>query len=78
MREPLLLVLPHTVHVHRVREIVPDEKLVFPVRDGSLTNHDPTEQARTEVETSQAFGQKLPMISRPPQRMLFSRENLIL
>ena len=45
-----------TVHVHRIKEIVPDEKLNFPIRDGSLKNPDLSEQARREVEASRILG----------------------
>ena len=45
-----------TVYVHRVKEIVPDDKLNLPIRGGSLKNSDPSEQARHEVEASTILG----------------------
>ena len=38
------------------QKIAPDEKLNFPIRDGSLKNPDPSEQARHEVEASNVIG----------------------
>ena len=53
---------------------MPEEKIFFPLRDGPLTNHDPTEQARKEVDTSQVFGKLSDDLAPTPEDVVFERE----
>ena len=49
-------------YVHRVKEIMHDGKLVFPVKDGTLLPADPVDRANAKVEGSTVLqGEKGPL-----------------
>ena len=58
-------------HVHRVKNVViPDGKVVFPVKEGLLSHHDPEAHEKVAQESSRPLGVKAvqdPPLSYPPE-----------